>query len=74
MDQHRSFVATSWHNRSVSRSVLADAIAALGAHAWAIVALFVVPLAELCDPRVAFTFALAATGRALLELKEGDSK
>lgn len=46
-----------------------DILAALVAVAWAVAALYATELATLCDPRVAFTFALAAAGRGVLSLK-----
>lgn len=48
-----------------------DVLAGLGGLAWAIAALYLPELASLCDPRVAFSFFLAAEARGLLALKEG---
>lgn len=42
-----------------------DFLAALAALLWALVALYQAPLALLCSPQVAFTFALAAAARGL---------
>lgn len=46
-----------------------DILCGCGATAWAVAGVYLPDLASLCDPRIAFSFALAAFGRGYISLK-----